>query len=56
MLVDGGKATYWVNGKIVNQVLSVMDKNGAPIVSGPIALQAEHAEVFYRDIVLRELP
>jgi hypothetical protein len=54
--VDGGTATFSVNGHIVNQVLSVMDKTGSPVASGAIALQAEHAEVYYRNIELQELP
>jgi hypothetical protein len=54
--VDGGTATFSVNGHVVNQVLSVTDKNGSPVTSGAIALQAEHAEVFYRNIQLQELP
>jgi hypothetical protein len=54
--VDGGTATFSVNGHVVNQVLSVMDKSGSPINSGAIALQAEHAEVFYRNIVIEQLP
>jgi len=54
--VDGGTATFSVNGHVVNQVLSVMDKTGSPVASGAIALQAEHAEVYYRNIELQELP
>jgi hypothetical protein len=54
--VRGGTATFSVNGHVVNEVLSVMDRTGKPVVSGPIALQAEHAEIFYRNIVLEELP
>jgi hypothetical protein len=54
--VAGGSATYSVNGHIVNQVLSVTDKAGSAVTSGPIALQAEHAEVFYRSMVIEELP
>jgi hypothetical protein len=54
--VRGGSATFSVNGHVVNQVLSIMDRTGKPVMSGPIALQAEHAEIFYRNIVLEELP
>ena len=56
LVVDGGAATYWVNGHLVNQVLSVLDKTGNPVTAGPIALQAEHAEVFYRNVVIEEQP
>lgn len=51
--VTGGAAVYIVNGHVVNKILSVNDRSGAtgvPVTAGPIALQAEHAEVFYRNI------
>ena len=54
--VDGGAAVYLVNGHIVNRVLSVTDKTGKPVTSGPIAFQAEHAEVYYRNIRIQVLP
>ena len=54
--VDGGTATYVVNGHVVNRVLSVMDKNGKPITAGPIAWQAEQAEVYYRNLRIQVLP
>ena len=54
--VDGGAAQYFVNGTLVNRVLSVTDKTGKAISSGPIAFQAEHAEVFYRNIRIQVLP
>jgi hypothetical protein len=56
MEVDGGTAVYWVNGHIVNRVLSVMDAKGQPLSSGPIAWQAEQAEVFYRNLRIEVLP
>lgn len=56
MEVDGGTAVYSVNGHIVNRVLSVMDANGQPVSSGPIAWQAEQAEVFYRNLRIEVLP
>jgi hypothetical protein len=40
----------------VNKVLATMDTTGRAITSGPIALQAEHAEVFYRNIRIQVLP
>lgn len=55
MRVDGGTAVFLVNGNVVNRVLSTMDRAGSPISSGPIALQAEHAEVFYRNIRIQVL-
>lgn len=57
--VDGGTAIYIVNGHIVNRVLAVNDRSGStgnPVTSGPIALQAEHAEVFYRNVRIQVLP
>lgn len=56
MEVDGGTAVYSVNGHIVNRVLSVMDAKGQPVSSGPIAWQAEQAEVYYRNLRIEVLP
>jgi hypothetical protein len=53
--VDGGAAVYLVNGHVVNKVLSVTDKSGKAVTSGPIALQAEHAETYYRNIRIQVL-
>jgi hypothetical protein len=53
--VDGGTAVYLVNGHIVNKVLSVTDKSGKAVTSGPIAFQAEHAETYYRNIRIQVL-
>jgi hypothetical protein len=52
----GSTAVYLVNGHIVNRVTSVMDKTGKAVTSGPLALQAEHAEVFYRNVRIQVLP
>lgn len=54
--VSGGTAVYTVNGHIVNRVLSVMDAKGQPVSSGPIAWQAEQAEVYYRNLRIEVLP
>jgi hypothetical protein len=54
--VEAGAATYTVNGHVVNRVVKVMDKQGKAVTSGPVALQAEHAEVFYRNVSILELP
>jgi Domain of Unknown Function (DUF1080) len=51
--VDRGAAVYIVNGHVINRIVSVTDRSGAtgvPVTEGPIALQAEHAEVFYRNV------
>ncbi len=53
------EAEYKVNGVVVNRVFN-MERNAGggfqPLDSGPIALQAEFAELFYRNVRLRELP
>jgi hypothetical protein len=54
--VNGATATYTVNGKLANKVLAVTSTAGQAATSGPLALQAEHAEVFYRNIRIQELP
>lgn len=54
--VDAGKAVYSVGGHIVNRVLGVMDAKGQPVNAGPIAWQAEQAEVFYRHLRIEVLP
>jgi hypothetical protein len=56
MEVSGGTAVYSVNGHIVNRVLSVMDASGKPVNEGPIAWQAEQAEVYYRHLRIEVLP
>lgn len=53
---NGGAGVYIVNGHVVNKVLATMDTTGAAVTSGPIALQAEHAEVFYRNVRIQVLP
>jgi Domain of Unknown Function (DUF1080) len=54
--VTGDSAVYFVNGQMVNKVFNIQDRNGNRVTSGPIALQAEHAEVFYRNVRLQVLP
>jgi hypothetical protein len=53
------EAEYKVNGVVVNRVFNmerVMGGGFQALDSGPIALQAEYAELFYRNIRIRELP
>jgi hypothetical protein len=53
------EAEYKLNGVVVNRVFDMEGNTGGvwqPLRSGPIALQAEYAEVFFRDIRLLELP
>jgi hypothetical protein len=53
------EAEYKVNGVVANRVFA-MEANSAgvwwPLESGPIALQAEYAELFYRNVRLKQLP
>lgn len=61
MLVDGANAIFMLNGKVVNEVIDAGYRDLAtgewrPLTEGKILLQAEGAEIFFRDIVLRPLP
>ena len=58
--VNGDHAIYKLNGHIVNEAIAMKywDKDTAdwqPLISGKILLQAEGAEIFYRNIYLKEL-
>jgi len=55
MTVMGDGAVYVVNGHMVNKVSKIQDNAGNSVTSGPIVLQAEHAEVFYRNVRLQVL-
>jgi hypothetical protein len=60
MIVEGSeRATYYLNGKLVNEVTDMrfLDADGTwqPLLSGPIALQAEWAELEYRAVRIKEL-
>ncbi|MGD0674395.1 MAG: family 16 glycoside hydrolase [Polyangiaceae bacterium] len=54
--VDNGAAIYTVNGHVVNQVILAMDQSGKPVLSGPLAWEAESAEVYYRNLQIQVLP
>ncbi|MES1172889.1 MAG: DUF1080 domain-containing protein [Myxococcales bacterium] len=54
--VNADSAVYTVNGHVVNRVSKVTTANGAAVTSGPIAWQAEQAEVFYRNLRIEVLP
>jgi Domain of Unknown Function (DUF1080) len=54
--VDGGTAVYNVNGHVVNRISEVMDSTGKDVTSGPVAWQAEQAEVYYRNLRIQVLP
>lgn len=49
IVVDGGRITVTVNGKLVNEATD------AEVVAGPIALQSEGGEIHFRNIVLQKL-
>ena len=60
LVVCGESATYSVNGHIVNQLTRLKAWNSAtgswePLTRGEILLQAEGAEVFYRNITITPL-
>lgn len=58
----GGAATYVVNGQINNRWTNLLQPDPAksdayiPLNKGKLLLQAEGAEIFYRNIDIRELP
>lgn len=53
VIVDGAsEATYIVNGVEVNRIFN-MTYNGQPLSEGFVSVQAEYAELFYRDIRYR---
>jgi hypothetical protein len=60
LTVHGNKdAEYKVNGTVANRVFNPQCYvNGAwqPLDHGPLALQAEYAEVYYRNIKIKVLP
>lgn len=60
LTVRGGKqATFELNGKAVNQISQMtylVDGQRVPLDRGRIGLQAEYAELMYRNIRIKELP
>jgi hypothetical protein len=59
LIVRGDDATYIVNGKINNHATNIQQKvqnEWVPLSKGRIALQLEFAEVYYRNIEIKELP
>lgn len=58
LICVGSEAIHVVNGKVVMRLFDPRRIDGArpePVTSGPLILQSEGAEVFYRDITLRPL-
>lgn len=59
IIVDGTTAEFWLNGKLVNAVTNMErwdEATGAyvPLTSGRILLQAEGAQLSYRNITIEE--
>ncbi|WP_309571593.1 DUF1080 domain-containing protein [Deinococcus sp.] len=55
MVVSGDEAVQIVDGQVTARVTGLRAPDGSPLTSGRIALQAEGAEVYYRNIDLRPL-
>lgn len=51
--IRGDSAKYFVNGVLVNQFKQAVDFYGQALTSGKIGLQAEGAEITYRNIRMR---
>ena len=51
----GDQAAHLVNGRIVMTLFAMLDRAGAPLRKGRIALEFEAAEVFFRHVALRQL-
>lgn len=54
----GGNSIHVVNGHVVMRLRNARQRTGetwSPLDSGPVALQSEGAEVFYRDIEIRAI-
>jgi len=52
--VRGDHARYYLNGKLVNEIVNAT-YNGKTLNSGRIALQAEYAEISYRNVRILEV-
>ena len=48
-------AKFYVNGHLVNEIRNIQMKDGAPLDKGTIGLQAEGAELTYRNIRVQEI-
>jgi hypothetical protein len=59
VIVRGDEATYIVNGKVNNhatRIQQMINNEWQPLNKGKIALQLEYAEVYYRNVEIKELP
>ncbi|GHF55626.1 hypothetical protein HNQ07_003330 [Deinococcus metalli] len=55
LIVSGDEAVQVVDGQVTARVTGLRAPNGSPLTAGRIALQAEGAEVYYRNIDVRPL-
>jgi hypothetical protein len=58
VIVRGDSATYIINGKVNNSATKIQEMVGqewVPLTKGKITLQLEFAEVFYRNVEIKEL-
>ena len=58
VIVRGNDATYLLNGKVNNRASKIeqmANNEWVPLTKGKIALQLEYAEVFYRNVEIKEL-
>lgn len=58
LIAFGADSIHVVNGKVVMRLHGPLDISGdvpRPVTSGPVILQSEGAEVFYRDIEIRPI-
>jgi hypothetical protein len=55
IIVRGDTATHMINGRVNNRAYSLHRPGGGSLTSGKILLQAEGAEIFYRNILIRPL-
>jgi hypothetical protein len=55
IIVRDDTAVHMINGRVNNRAYSLHRPSGGALTSGKILLQAEGAEIFYRNIVIRPL-
>ncbi|WP_158968936.1 DUF1080 domain-containing protein [Paraglaciecola sp. L3A3] len=55
LYVVGDDAVFSVNGEVVMVIAQSKDKQGNPLTSGQLQIQSEGAEIFYRDIKIKDL-
>lgn len=55
LVTIGDQAAHMVNGRIVNTLFRMIDRAGQPLSKGRIALEFEAAEVFMRNVIIRDL-